>query len=132
MGRHPRQRCDLRRGRRGDRRAGSRDEVEAGVSATAELTRWPRKGRFHASSSDGRNPGPGNSGGCMRIRIVLAFTTLLVNASPAWAALELIQPSRWTAQLPAEMADLEEQLRKAHFARIDVDGHSLVLRKPRV
>jgi len=68
----------------------------------------------------------------MRIRIVLAFTTLLVNASPAWAALELIQPSRWTAQLPAEMADLEEQLRKAHFARIDVDGHSLVLRKPRV
>jgi len=66
------------------------------------------------------------------LRIVHALATLLISASPARAALELIQPARWTVQLPAETADLEVQLRKAHFARIDVDGRSLVLRKPRV
>jgi hypothetical protein len=66
------------------------------------------------------------------IRFVLALTALTIGASPARAALELIQPARWTVQLPAGMADLEEQLRKAHFARVDVDGRSVVVRTPRV
>ena len=66
------------------------------------------------------------------IRIVLALATLLISASPVRAALELSQPPRWTVQLPAGLADLEERLNNAPFARIEVDGRSLVLRKPRV
>ena len=66
------------------------------------------------------------------LRIVLALATLLISASAAAASLELSRPPRWTVPLPAGLGDLEEQLRNAPFARIVVDGHSLVLRKPRV
>ena len=62
------------------------------------------------------------------IRIVLALVTLLISASPARAALE---QSR-TVHMPAGLADLEDQLQDAHFARIGVDGHPMVLVKPRV
>ena len=62
------------------------------------------------------------------IRIVLALVALL-SASPAGAALE---QARTTVQMPAGLADLEDQLRNAHFARVGVDGHPVVLVKPRV
>ena len=66
------------------------------------------------------------------IRFVLALSTLLISATHANAALELSQSARRTVQIPAGLDGLEEQLRKADFARIDVNGHPLVLRRPRV
>jgi hypothetical protein len=54
------------------------------------------------------------------IRIVLAFTALIISASSVRGATEAVLTDR-----------LEQQLREAHYVRIGIDGRTHVLTKPR-